>query len=302
MFYDEFPLLPSTLPGFGGGFFNGAQEFAFSKNALERGLPTVLANGRPNPAVTVARENMGLIRHPGRDLRPRQGAARGRHHLLGGGDPGAAGGGPVRQRPRRHRFMLGSLDFYGFAAVSPTSGDNRIAAWAWTGLSALNSNGCASCSAAIRFTGQLFSGVDRYFDPELTVNGYQASVGPQKTGPIPLGKDCSAIAPPPTTTGPCPEGGINSNGDFLTQVGQAQGQMWGSTATQIAQTYAGASAEIHQGAVYWVVGTRSFDKTGRFTLTSQGYVTAKHEDLEFPSMAAAPTPRRPGDHGLHAER
>ena len=44
--------------------------------------------------------------------------------------------------------MLGSLDFYGFAAVSPTSGDNRIAAWAWTGLSALNSSGCASCSAA----------------------------------------------------------------------------------------------------------------------------------------------------------
>ena len=45
----------------------------------------------------------GPDRHPGRDLRPRQGAARGRHHLLGGGDPGAAGGGPVRQRPRRHR-------------------------------------------------------------------------------------------------------------------------------------------------------------------------------------------------------
>ena len=76
----------------------------------------------------------------------------------------------------------------------------------------------------------------------------------------------------------------------MTQVAQAQGQMWGGTATQIAQTYAGASAEIHQGAVYWVVGTRSFDKTGRFTLTSQGYVTAKHEDLEFPSIAATPAP------------
>ena len=87
-------------------------------------------------------------------------------------------------------FMLGSLDFYGFAAVSPTSGDNRIAAWAWTGLSALNSSGCASCNASIRFTGQLFSGVDRYYDPELTSNGFQASVGPQKTGPIPLGDEC----------------------------------------------------------------------------------------------------------------
>ena len=64
--------------------------------------------------------------------------------------------------------MVGSLDFYGFAAISPTSGDNRIAAWAWTGLSALNSSGCASCSSAIRFTGQLFSGVDRYYDPEVS--------------------------------------------------------------------------------------------------------------------------------------
>src|SRR5690242_6970093 len=63
MFYDEFPLLPSSLPGFGGGIFNGAQEFAFSKSALERGLP-VRVNRHPNPAVTVARVNMGLIRTP----------------------------------------------------------------------------------------------------------------------------------------------------------------------------------------------------------------------------------------------
>ena len=117
------------------------------------------------------------------------------------------------------------------------------------------------------------------------MNGFQASVGAQRSGPIPLGEDCGVI---PGTTGPCPEGGI-PNGDFMTQVAQAQGQLWGGTATQIAQTYTRANAEIHQGGVYWVVGTRSFDKTGKFTLTSQGYVTAKHEDLEFPSIAATPT-------------
>src|SRR4029077_12697468 len=38
-----------------------------------------------------------------------------------------------------------------------------------------------------------------------------------------------------------------------------------------------------------VVGTRSFDKTGRFTLTSQGYVSPKHEDLRMPALAATPT-------------
>ena len=42
------------------------------------------------------------------------------------------------------------------------------------------------------------------------------------------------------------------------------------------------------GAVYWVVGTNSFDKTGKFTLTSQGYVTPRHEDLTMPAMAATP--------------
>ena len=43
---------------------------------------------------------------------------------------------------------------------------------------------------------------------------------------------------------------------------------------------------MHQGAAYWVVGTSSFDKSGVFSLTSQGYVSPKHEDLEFPAMAA----------------
>ena len=55
--------------------------------------------------------------------------------------------------------------------LSALAGDNRIAAWAWTGLSALNSNGCASCNAGIRFTGQLFSGVSRYYDPETANTG-----------------------------------------------------------------------------------------------------------------------------------
>jgi hypothetical protein len=282
LFYDEFPLRGG---GFGGGIFNGAQEFAFSKNALERGLSVKLSNGKPNASFTVARENMGLIRTPdgtcARDNVLHQGGITCWVAVI----PAQPVAGQFDNSHGGTGFMLGSLDFYGFYPLA-TSGDNRIAAWAWTGLSALNSNGCASCSAAIRFTGQLFSGVDQYFDPETTVNGFQASVGAQKTGPIPLGDDCSVL---PSTTGPCPEGGLNSNGDFMTQVAQAQGQLWGGTATQIAQTYTRANAEVHQGGVYWVVGTGSFDTTGKFTLTNQGYVTAEHEDLEFPSMAATPT-------------
>jgi hypothetical protein len=183
--------------------------------------------------------------------------------------------------------MVGSLDFYGFAAISPTSGDNRLAAWAWTGLSALNSSGCASCNANVRFTGQLFSGVNRYYDPELTFNGFQASVGAQRNGPAPLGGQCGAAGL--SVFASCPLGGIQTNGDNLYQVSQAQGQLWTATNTQIAQTYTRANAEIHQGAVYWVLGTKSFDRTGQFTFTSQGYVAAKHEDMSMPAMAATPT-------------
>ena len=282
LFYDEFPLRGG---GLGGGFFNGAQEFAFSKNALEQGLPVKLANGTPNPSFTVAIENMGLIPTP-------DGTCARDNVLHEGGItcwvaviPAQPVAGQFDNSNGGTGFMLGSLDFYGFAAISPTSGDNRIAAWAWTGLSALNSSGCAACGG-IHFTGQLFSGVDRYFDPELTVNGFQASVAAQRAGNIPLGDVCTVLG---GTSGPCPEGGLNTNGDFNYQVSQAQGQLWGATNTQIAQTYTGANAEIHQGAVYWVVGTNSFDTTGKFTLTSQGYVTAAHEDLEFPGMAATPS-------------
>ena len=57
----------------------------------------------------------------------------------------------------------------------------------------------------------------------------------------------------------------------------------------LAQTYKGANAEFHQSVVYWVLGTSSFDSTGSFTLTNQGYVSAAHEDLEMPAIAAEGT-------------
>src|ERR1700733_8699141 len=63
LFYDEFPL-NGAVPGIGGGFFNGAQEFAFNKNALEEGLPVSNSNGTPNQKFNVAIENMGLLPTP----------------------------------------------------------------------------------------------------------------------------------------------------------------------------------------------------------------------------------------------
>jgi hypothetical protein len=290
LFYDEFPLDYPAVPGLGGGFFNGAQEYAFNKSALELGLPATLPNGKPDPFLTVAIENMGLLPTP-------DGTCAGSAGL----DCWAAAIPAQPPDPSQYDnshggsgFMLSSLDFPGFYGL-PTTGDNRIAVWDWTGLKNLNSFGCLTCGG-IRFGGQLFSGVLHYVQQE-TPNQYPSGVlGAQKAGPIPLGDECGAAGLSSDTS--CPENGIATNGDFMTQVSQAQGQLWGATSTEINQTFSSESTpELHQGAVYFVVGTRTFDKYGVFSLTSQGYVSPKHEDLEFPAMAAEGLPWQDGGNG-----
>lgn len=273
LFYDEFPLVTA---GIGGGGFNGAQEFAIDKNALEFGLPVTLGNGKPNPFFNVAIENMGLLATPdgtcASDNQFHQPSITCWFSVIPTMPPDPA------QYDNSHGgsgFMLESLDFYG-------QGDNRLAVFDWTGLRALNSPACLACGL-VRFGGQLFSGVDPYFfNPR---NGG----APQKAGPIPLGDECGAAglstgATPPAS---CPEGPVETNGDNFTQASQAQGQLWGAITTTVSQSFASeASAENHQGAEYWVIGTDSFDRHGVFTLTSQGYASASHEDLAFPDIAA----------------
>jgi hypothetical protein len=274
LFYDEFPLRGN---GLGGGFFNGAQEFAFGKNALEKGLPVTMPNGQPNPAVTVAYENMGLLKTPNgtcfsdnRFFQP--GIA-----CWIGVIPATASPGQFDNSHGGSGFMLTNPDFYNL-------GGNQLAVFDWTGLKNLNSSACSACSG-IRFGGQLFSGVQHYYDPSfLGATSPATFLAPQKAGPIPLGNDCKAAG---GLVPHCPEGGISTNGDNITQAAQGNGQLWAGADTEIVQTYAASSTpETHAGAAYWVVGTRSFDQTGRFGLTSQGYISAMHEDLEFPAFAA----------------
>lgn len=281
LFYDEFPLNPAVAPGLGGGGFNGAQEFAFNKRAMELGLPVTRSNGKPNPAFTVAIENMGLLRTP-------DGSCAGTHGVTCWYQviPAQAPDPTQFDNSRGGSgFMFASLDFTG-------KGDNRIAAFDWTGLGKLNSPNCSGCSG-VRFGGQLFTGVLRYFNPGVLAT--------QKTGPIPLGDECgpaglSIGSPAPAS---CPENGLASNGDGATQAGQAQGQIWGAVSTVIDQKFSSESKpEAHVGAVYYVVGTGSFDRFRAFSLTGQGYVTAAHEDLVYPTMAAEGFPSQDGGNGL----
>ena len=263
VFYDEFPLAYPSNTGFGGGAFNGAQEFAFDKTALEQGMPAANVN--------VAIENMGLLPTPDGGC-PETGGVTCWYQVI----PAQAA--DPSQYDNSHGgsgFMLASLDFVG-------QGDDRVAAFDWTGLSALNSSNCTACGQ-IAFGGTLFSGVEFYYG--------EAFLGAQKQGPIPLGDVCAAVQLPtdPSPPSTCPENGIATNGDGMTQAAQAQGQLWGAISTEVNQVFGHGSrttSETHQGAAYWVINTQSFDQTGQLSLTGQGYVSAAHEDLEFPAIAA----------------
>jgi hypothetical protein len=262
LFYDEFPLAGAGL-GFG---FNGAFEFAFDKAAMELGLPTKLGN-QPDPLFNVAIEDMGLLSTPNGTCAA-QGACW--FSVIPANPPDPT------QYDNSHlgsAFMLESLDFFG-------QGDNRIAVFDWTGLANLNSFACITC-AGVHFGGQLFSNVESYYG--------EGQLGTQKTGNIPLGDECGAAglsvgSSPPAS---CPENGIATNGDNFTQASQAGHQLWGAITTEVSQTSSDSETPaVHQGAAYWVIGTSSFDQTGTFTLTSQGYVSAAGEDMEFPDMVA----------------
>jgi hypothetical protein len=279
LFYDEFA---NRGGGLGGGGFNGSQEFAFDKGAMELGLPASLGK-IPNPLFNVALMNLGLVPTPDGTC-------------AGTGDADCWYQTIPAQAPDRSQwdnshggsgFMLSSLDFVG-------NGDNRFAVFDWTGLANLDSFACFTCTF-IHFGGQLFSGVEPYYG--------EGFVGVQKKGNIPLGDECETAGL--ATAQPCVEGGIATNGDGFTQVSQAQGQIWGAVSTEIDQTYSSEPTQTRQGAAYWVVGTGNFDRSGifgfggsgTFSLTSQGYVSVAGEDLEFPTMAAEGLPFQDGGNG-----
>ena len=276
LFYDEFPLKGG---GMGNGLFNGAQEFAFDKNQLERGRPVTLKNGTPNPNFNVAIENMGTLPTPDGTCAGSAGVdcwvavIPGQPADSSQWDNSYGGSG----------FMVSGLDFISFAAQQQSSGDNRIASWYWRELSALNTSGCAKCSK-IKFGGDLFTGTIPYDDPENNLG--VGNLGAQKVGPTPLGDVCANAGQ--AASQPCPENGLNTNGDFMTQVSQAQGKLWAPMTTEVNQQFANGS-EIHQGVDYWVLDTNSYDTTGQFVIDNQGIVSAAHQDLEMPAMAAQGT-------------
>jgi hypothetical protein len=266
LFYDEYDLL---------GPFNGVQQFAFSKNALELG----------HSKVNVAYENMGTnanLAIPANGVyQPSPLPSSAWYQVIPAQttDPSQydnSNGGTG--------FMVASLDFLG-------NGDNRTGVFDWTGLSALNSAGCSKCGD-IAFGGQLLTGHVTYQNegaPCLVDNYFSVStfcgLGAQKAGPIPLGDACVANG---LATGvvSCPESGIATNGDGATQAFYSNGMLWTAVSTVVNQTYGRASNEYHLGATFWGIAVMDLTLGVRFTIAHQGVVSAMHEDMEFPSVAA----------------
>lgn len=281
LFYDEFNLNGATIPAcpaYGCLGFNGAQEFAFAKTALELGAPV------SSPTFNIAYVNLGLVPTPDGSCDTANFTCW--YQVIPAQSPDPS---QFDNSYGGTGFMVASLDFFGV-------GDTRIAVFYWTGLSALNSAGCSLCSQ-VGFGGQLFTGLEMYLDEGgacLASNGGFCGLGAQEPGRIPLGWNCVSMG---LATGVkhCSEGGIASNGDGATQAYFSAGQIWMAVSTLVVQQYGsgtcstGATCEVHLGAAYFVIGTKSFDTRGVLSLTSQGYVTAMHADLEFPSIAAGDT-------------
>lgn len=183
--------------------------------------------------------------------------------------------------------MVGSLDLFGL-------GDNRIAVFDWTGLSNLNNMGrgdnFGDRRSGIMFGGQILTTQVSYLDEGAACLATTGStiipssfcgLGQQKAGLIPLGNTCVANNLNGSDVSSCPESGIATNGDGTTQASYANGELWTAVSTQMVQTF-GAKSETHIGATYWGVNTQ-----GRtFSVSSEGYVTASHADIEFPAIAA----------------
>ncbi len=274
-FYDEFNLSGSLppCPAFGCDQFNGAQEFAIQKTALEQGRSKVY----------LVHENMGT--DP--SIQPPDGNC----------DNGATAGvtcwyqvipatSPAGQYDNSHGgtgFMAATLDFNSFTFGNGT-GDNRAAVFYWTGLNSLTSAGCSACGS-IRFGGTLFTGVETYSDSGQacpTSTGNPCGMAPQRHGTLDLGTYCEALGLATEST--CPEEGIATNGDGVTQASYSGGQLWFAVSTLISETF-GANSEIHVGSAYFVVGTSGFGGSSHaLSMTSQGYVAAAHEDMEFPTL------------------
>lgn len=162
-------------------------------------------------------------------------------------------------------FFMSQLDF-------AAAGDNRIAVWALTNTSSLDT---ASPSLTLKNKViNTLNAADTYTAPIFGVD--------QKDGPHPLGDMCS-----------CPEEQINANDDRMNQVMLTNGHLWSGVNTALPPIDATATTspdkDPRAGIMYFEVQP-GIDSQGNVTATMvrDGYVNVPRQSVLFPSIAAAP--------------
>jgi hypothetical protein len=162
-------------------------------------------------------------------------------------------------------FFLSGLDF-------AAAGDNRIAVWALTNTSSLETTSPALTLKNTVIT--TLNPADTYTAPVFGVN--------QKDGPHPLGDGCG-----------CPLEQINANDDRMNQVMLTNGHLWSGVNTALPPIDPNATAspdkDPRAGIMYFEVAP-GIDKSGNVTATMMrdGYVNVPRQSVIFPSIAAAP--------------
>lgn len=229
---DRYGFYVSTneFPLFEGGF-NGAQVYAMSKAKLAAGIAPVV----------VAFSGLPLAEGPAYTLQPAITAQGGVHASANGGT----------------EYFLSALDFN-------NSLDNRIAIWALTNTSSLDT---AVPNVALQ---SALIDVQTYGAPPSST---------QKPGPTPLadqikagvlfGKASAQILPL-----------IDGNDDRMQQVTWADGKLWSSLNTVVKP----ANGVVRSGSAYFVVAPSWGGGKVGGAIAQQGYISLSNNSVIYPSV------------------
>ena len=165
-------------------------------------------------------------------------------------------------------YALSSLDF-------SSTGDHRIAEWAFTNTSAVNSSGSIGIY-------ELTLSSQKYGMPPLAV---------QKSGPTPLAGVYNALNNNPSG-GPLPEGPVQTNDDRMTTAAfdPSTGALVGALNTGVNQVAVGPTSP-HAGVAYFVVTPALSAKGLTASLVRTGYISPSGADAFFPAVAVTPSGR-----------
>ena len=211
--------------------FNGAQVYAMSKLGLESGtLPPVINIAAPTLAEGQAYTIQPATTPPGGTFASNNGGT---------------------------EYFLSALDFN-------ASTDNRIAVWALTNTSTLNTNTPALALSSSLIQSELY--------------GQPPNVQ-QKPGPTPLGTSLAGK----TATASGPQQSLellSSNDDRMNQVVYANGNLYGAVNTAIQPS----NGPTRAGVAYFVVSPSVVNGQAAGTMVNQGYVAVDQASVIFPAI------------------